>query len=59
MGKYVFDYYDGDFAYPISDWMAVASDDGLLMRMGEHMAMELDSGELHSISAWFDDDAED
>ena len=52
MGKHFFDYDDGDFAYVISDRMAIDSDGDLLMRMDDHMAMDMDSGELHMISDW-------
>ena len=43
MGKHFFDYDDGDFAHTISD----------------NMAMDMDSGELHIISDWSDDEDED
>ena len=56
MSKHFFDYDDGDFAYTVSDNMAIDSDGNLLMRMGDNMAMDMDSGELHFISSWPDDD---
>ena len=40
MEKHFFDYDDGD----------------LLRRMGDNMAMDMDSGELHIISDWSDDE---
>ena len=52
MKKHFFDYDDGDFAYTISDDMAIDSDGDLLMRMGN-------SGELHIISGWSDDEDDD
>ena len=52
MGKHFFDYDDGDFAYAISDRMAIDSDGDLLMRMDDHTAMDMDSRELHMISDW-------
>jgi len=55
MGKHFFDYDDGDFAHTISDNMAMDSDGDLLMRM----AMDMDSGELHIISGWSDDEDDD
>ena len=30
----------------------------MMMRMGDSMAMEMDSGELHMVSSWDDDDDE-
>ena len=56
MGKLFFDYSDGDFAYSISDNMAIDSDGDLLMRMADNMAMDIDSGELHIISDWSNDE---
>ena len=43
MRKHFFDYDDGDFTHTISD----------------NMAMDMDSGELHIISGWSDDEDED
>ena len=45
-----FDYNDGDFAMSISDSMAMDSDGDLMMRM--------DTGDIHMISSWPDDDEE-
>ena len=59
MGKLFFDYDDGDYAYSISDNMAVDSDGDFLMRIGDHMAMDMDSGELHMISGWTSDEDDD
>ena len=58
MGKHFFDFEDGDFAFSISDNMAMDSDGDLMMRMGNNMAMDMDSGELHMVSSWNDDDDE-
>lgn len=43
MSEHFFDYDDGDFAYTVSD----------------NMAMDMDSGELHFISSWDDEDDDD
>ena len=59
MVKHFFDYEDGDFAYSISDNMALDSDGDLLIRMGDNMAMDMDSGELHIISGWHNEDDDD
>ena len=56
MSKHFFDYDDGDFAYTVSDNMAIDSDGDMMMRMGDNMAMDMDSGELHFISSWDDED---
>lgn len=50
-GKTFFDFEDGDFAHSISGNMAIDFDGDLLMRTGDNMAMDMDSGELHIISA--------
>ena len=59
MGKHFFDYDDGNFAHTISDNMTIDSGGDLLMRMGDNMAMDMDSGELHTISGWPDDENDD
>ena len=59
MGKHFFDYNEGDFLHSISDNMAINSDGDFLMRMGDNMAMDMDSGALHCISGWSDDNDDD
>lgn len=54
MRKRLFDHKDEDYAQTISDNMAMNSDGDLMLFMGEHMAMELDSDELHLVSEWSD-----
>ena len=49
MSKQFFDYDNGDFAFSISDNMAMDSDGDLLMRMSDNMAMDMDSGDVHFI----------
>lgn len=56
MSRNFFDYDDGDFAYTISNNIAIDSDGDLLMRMGKNMAMDMETGDLHFISGWFDDE---
>ncbi len=36
--------------------MAMDSDGDLMIRMGDHMAMDMDTGDIHMISSWPDDD---
>ena len=59
MSKNFFDFEDGDFAYSISDNMAIDSEGDLLMRMGSNMAMDMDSGELRIISGWSNEEDDD
>ena len=42
MSKHFFDYDDGDFAYTVSDNMAIDSDGNMMMRMGDNMAIDSD-----------------
>ena len=59
MGKHFFDYEDGDFAYALSDNIAIDSDGDMLLRMGDNMVMDIETGDLHFISGWSNDDDED
>ena len=59
MGKRFFDYEDDDFGFAISDNMALDSDGNMMMRMSDNMAMDMDSGDIHFISGWSNDDDED
>lgn len=43
----------------VSDNMAIDSDGNMMMRMGDNMALDMDSGELHIISSWEDEDEDD
>lgn len=54
--KLFFDFDDGDFPMSISDNVAMGSDGDLMLRMGDHMAMDMDIGDIHMISLWPDDD---
>lgn len=58
MGKHFFNYEDGDFAHILSNNMAISSDGDMLMRMGDNMAMDMETGDLHFISGWSNDDDE-
>lgn len=39
--------------------MAIDSDGDLLIRMGDNIAMDIASGELHIISGWSNDEDDD
>lgn len=39
--------------------MAMDSDGDLMMRMGNNMVMDMDTGDIHMISSWPNDDDED
>ena len=55
MGSF-FDYTDGDFVFFGSGDMAMDANGDLMLRMGDSMAMDMETGELHIISCWPDDD---
>ena len=51
-----FDVSEGKFGFDFSDDMGMDSDGNMMMRVGDNMAMDMDSGELHMVSGWYDDD---
>ena len=59
MSKQFFDYDNGNFVNTISGNMAIDSNGDLLMRLGDNMAMDMDTGDIHMISSWPNDDDED
>ena len=59
MSKRFFDYEDGDFAMSISDNMAIDPNGDLMMRMGDNTAMDMDTGDIHLVSSWSDDNDDD
>ncbi len=48
--KHIFDFEDSDFLFAISDSMAMDSDGHMMMRVGDNMATDMDSGDLHITS---------
>lgn len=59
MSRHFIDY-DGDsFCTALSDRTAMDSDGHVMMRMSEHTAMNMDTGEVHRISSWRNDDDDD
>lgn len=52
MRKHIFDFEDGDFAFTVSGKMSMDSDGNLMMRVGNNMAMDMDSGDIHLTSSW-------
>ena len=55
MDKHFYDYTDGDFAYTVSDSMAIDSDGNFMMRIGDNMAMDMEDGDIHFVSSWSND----
>ena len=52
----IYDYEDGDLIFDTSGNMGMSSDGHMMMRMSDNMAMDMDTGELHMVSGWDDDD---
>ena len=53
----IFDLDDDDFVFPLSNDMAMNSNDDLMIHLGDNMALDLESGDLHMVMGW--DDEED
>ena len=39
--------------------MAMSPDGGMMMRLSDNMALDMESGEVHMTSPWPEDDCED
>ncbi len=59
MSKQFFDYESGSFAHSTSENMAVDYDGNFLMRMSDSMAMDMETGDMHMVSSWPDDEEGD
>lgn len=59
MSKSFFDFDDDDFGMSISGNMAVDSEGNFMMRMSNNTAMDMDTGDIHFISGWSDDEEDD
>lgn len=59
MKKYFYDFDDGDLGFPISDQIGMDSEGHMMMRLDEHMAMDMDSGDIHRTSSWPSTDESD
>ena len=54
----IFDLEDGDFIFGSGD-TGFDSDGHMMSRMSDNMAFDLDTGEIHMVSGWDDDDEDD
>ena len=59
MARSIFDFEDGDFIFSSSGNLGIDSDGNLMMRISDNMAMDMDSGELHFVSSWDNDEDDD
>lgn len=59
MSKIIFDYDNGDYMYTVSNNMAINSDGDIIMRMSDNMAIDTETGDIHFIGGWFNEDDEE
>ena len=52
----IYDYENGDYIFGTSEDMGISSDGHMMMSMSDNMAMDMDTGEMHMVSGWDDDD---
>ena len=57
MSKQILDFDDGDFIFSTSGNIGFDSDGNMIMKISDNMAMYMDSGEIHFVSSW--DEEED
>lgn len=55
MAKLFFDIDDNDFIFPTSDTTGIDSDGNMMMHISDNTMMDMDSGELHFVSSWGDE----
>ena len=53
----IWDFEDGDFIMDMGGDMGLDSDGNMMIKMGDYMTMDMETGDLHIISGW--DDEED
>lgn len=56
MGDFFFDLVCGDFCSSLSDSMAINARGDVLMKMSDHMGLDVYTGELRIISGWDSDE---
>ena len=56
MGDFFFDLDSGDFCSSISDSMAINAKGDVLMKLSDHMALDMNTGDLHFMSGWDNDE---
>ena len=57
MSKQILDFDDGDFIFSTSENIGFDSDGNMMIKMSDNMALDMDSGEIHFVSSW--DEEED
>jgi len=54
-----YDLEDGDIIIDMGGNMGMDSDGHMMIKMGGNMAMDMETGDLHIVSGWDDDDEDD
>ena len=57
MSKRFFDFDDGDFIFSSGN-IGIDSDGDMMVRVSDNLAMDINSGDLHIVSSWDEDDDE-
>jgi hypothetical protein len=56
MSNLILDLEDGDFLIETSSNTAMGSDGNMMIRMSDNMAMDMNTGEMHCVSSWNDEE---
>ncbi len=56
MSKLICDMNDGGFLIETSSNTAMDSEGNMMIRMSDNMAMDMNSGEIHCVSSWNDEE---
>ena len=55
----LFDMTDGGIAFPVSDDTAIDSSGHIMVKVGDDMAMDIATGNIHFVPGWRNEDEED
>ena len=56
MVKFIYDCDDNDIIVPVSPSLGVDLKGNAMVRVGDNVAVEVDSGEVHVVSSWKDEE---
>ena len=56
MPKPIWDFEDGDFIMDMGGDMGLDSDGNMMIKIGSDIAMDIETGDLHIVSGWDDED---
>ena len=55
----IFDANDGDFIFPTSNRTGIDSKGNIIIRVGDNAALDTESGEIHFVPGWTDNNDDD